>query len=363
MNTPPETTQPATPPPTVLIVDDDPSVRLGLQALLEDEGFSVMAASSGAEGLSIFASSPPDLVLVDLTMPDMHGRDVVRHMHGAAPLVPVIVVSGTGLLEDAVGTLRDGAWDYVAKPIANTPGFVRLIRRALERARLLAENTAYSTGLEQMVRQRTAELEAASSRLHTTLFATVGSLSKLTNLKDAYTEAHQRRVAIIATTIGEVLGFEGERLDGLRVAATLHDIGKLCIPSEFLTKPSSLDSHEMAFLRQHPQFGHEILADIPFFSPVADIVLQHHERLDGSGYPARLQGDAILPEARIIAVADVLEAICSHRPYRPALPLSYAMSEIESGMGTLFCPQAAGVCLDLVRSDDPRLHAFLSTIA
>lgn len=358
---PPATMQSASAPATILIIDDDASVRMGLKALLEDEGFYVMDASSGPEGLSMFATSPPDLVLVDLAMPDMNGRDVVRHLHSADPLVPVIVVSGTGVLEDAVGTLRDGAWDYVAKPIADTAGFVRLIRRALERAALIAENTAYSNGLEQMVRQRTAELEAASSRLHTTLFATVESLSKLTNLKDAYTEAHQCRVAIIATTIGEVLGYEGDRLDGLRVAATLHDIGKLCIPSEFLTKPRGLDHHEMAFLRQHPQFGYEILADIPFPSPVADIVLQHHERLDGSGYPAGLRGDAILAEARIIAVADVLEAICSHRPYRPALPLSYAMSEIESGMGTLFCPQAAGVCLDLVRSDDPRLHAFLST--
>lgn len=346
----------------ILVIDDDASVRQSLQTFLQDEGFCVKAAESGTQGLSMFAEDQPVLALVDLMLPDMHGREVVRRLHQRAPDVPLIVVSGTGLLEDAVGTLRDGAWDYVAKPILDTAGFLRLIRRAMERARLLSENRAYSTGLEQMVRQRTAELEATSLRLRETLFATVQSLSKLTSLKDAYTEAHQRRVTCIATAVAEELGFTGERLDGVRVAATLHDVGKLCIPSEFLTKPSHLDNHEMAFLRLHPKFGHEILADIPFPSPVADIVLQHHERLDGSGYPSGLSGDGILREARIIAVADVIEAICSHRPYRPALPLAYALAEIEKGKKRLFCPDAVDACLWLVRRGDPRIATFLDDV-
>jgi len=156
-------------------------------------------------------------------------------------------------------------------------------------------------------------------------------------------------VTELAVAIGAELGFDQDRLESLQIAGLMHDIGKIGVPSEILSKPSRLTDAEMALIQNHPQMAYDILRNIDFPWPIAEFVLQHHERLDGSGYPNGLSGDQIRLEARIIAVADVVEAVSSHRPYRAALGLDAALDEITEGSGTAYDPAVVGVCVRLFR--------------
>lgn len=172
--------------------------------------------------------------------------------------------------------------------------------------------------------------------LQATLSKTVEALGRVTEIRDPYTAGHQARVARLAKEMGKRLGLDPGRLEGLETAAKLHDIGKIYVPAEFLAKPGTLRDAEMNLMKYHPEIGRQIIQDIPFSMPVADIVMQHHERLDGSGYPAGLKGDEITHEARILAVADVFEAMSSYRPYRPGLGAEAAMEALRAGKGIAF---------------------------
>lgn len=186
-------------------------------------------------------------------------------------------------------------------------------------------------------------------RLRRALDGTIEAIGRATETRDPYTAGHQRRVTELAVPIAQLLELDATRVAATRAAGLLHDIGKLSIPAEILTKPSALSTMEMALMRVHPQSAFEILKTVDFPWPLADIVLQHHERLDGSGYPLALRGDDILLEARILAVADVVEAMASHRPYRPALGVAVALAEIERGRGTLYDAAVVDACLRLFR--------------
>jgi putative nucleotidyltransferase with HDIG domain len=195
---------------------------------------------------------------------------------------------------------------------------------------------------EDQIRQYVAKLEAAFMR-------TVEVTMTLSDLRDPYTAGHERRVAEIAVAIGAELGFDSHRQEGLRVAGYLHDVGKMAIPAEILAKPGKLSRVEFALVKGHAQASYDILKNVEFPWPVAQVALQHHERLDGSGYPQGLKGDEILFEARILAVADVVEAMATHRPYRPGLGIEKALAEIERCRGSGFDPVVVDACLGLFR--------------
>ncbi|MGC8511271.1 MAG: HD domain-containing phosphohydrolase [Acidimicrobiales bacterium] len=186
--------------------------------------------------------------------------------------------------------------------------------------------------------------------IETVLTSTVQMATSISELRDPYTAGHQGRVAAIAVAIGEEMGLDAARIEGLRMAGQLHDIGKIAIPAEILTRPGRLSDMERRLIEQHPRAGFEILQNVPFTTPVALVALQHHERLDGSGYPDGLRGDDISLEARIVAVADVLEAMSSHRPYRPSLGVAAAVDEIERGAGSSYDPVVADAALRLAQS-------------
>jgi HD-GYP domain-containing protein (c-di-GMP phosphodiesterase class II) len=177
--------------------------------------------------------------------------------------------------------------------------------------------------------------------------STVQAISHMVDLRDPYTSGHERRVGELAAAIGTELGLTEHQVTGLRVAGGVHDVGKIAVPAEILSKPTRLSSAEFAIVKTHAQQGYEILKDIDFPWPVAETVWQHHERLDGSGYPRGLRGDEISLEARIMAVADVVESMSTHRPYRPALGVKAAVAELESKAGSLYDPVVVAACVRL----------------
>jgi putative nucleotidyltransferase with HDIG domain len=177
----------------------------------------------------------------------------------------------------------------------------------------------------------------------------IAAISALEEMRDPYTAGHQRHVSQLAFAIAQELGLPAEQSKGIRFAGLLHDIGKLYVPTEILARPGKLSQIEFEVIKMHPQSGYEILRRIEFPWPVAEVAYQHQERLDGSGYPRNLRGDQILPETRIVSVADTIEAMTFHRPYRPELGLEKALHEIEQSKGRLYDEAAANACLRLFR--------------
>ena len=192
------------------------------------------------------------------------------------------------------------------------------------------------------------ELRLHAERLRRTLEGTVLAVSHIVETRDPYTAGHQRRVAELAVAIATCMGFSADDLDALRLASLVHDLGKISVPAEILSKPGRLTEAEFSLIRGHSEAGHAILVEIEFQQPLAEIVLQHHERLDGSGYPQGLRGDDILPAALVLAVADVYEAMVSHRPYRPGLTSEEAAAELRAGAGERYDSAAVDACLALM---------------
>jgi len=196
-------------------------------------------------------------------------------------------------------------------------------------------------------RQAEQELLESWAKLQRALKGTIEAISIMIEMRDPYTAGHQRRVAQLAEAMATRLNLPVIKIEGIKFAAQIHDIGKLYVPAEILSKPTKLSELEYAIIKTHPQAGYEILKNIEFPWPIADIVLQHHERLDGSGYPAGLKDGEILPEARILSVADVVEAMSSHRPYRPSFGIDKALEEVSLNSGILYDSQAVFACQQL----------------
>lgn len=193
------------------------------------------------------------------------------------------------------------------------------------------------------------DLEASMGRLREALGGTIEAIARIMETRDPYTAGHEQRVAKLAVAIATEMGLASDRIEGLKMASMIHDLGKVSIPVAILSKPGRISPIEFELIKTHAAAGYEILKDIKFPWPIATMVLQHHERLDGSGYPHGIRGDCILLEARILGVADVVEAMSSHRPYRPALGTEAALSEVESKKGTIYDKEVVEACLRLFR--------------
>jgi putative nucleotidyltransferase with HDIG domain len=185
---------------------------------------------------------------------------------------------------------------------------------------------------------------------------TIQVLVMAVEVKDPYTAGHQRRVTNLARTMATEMGLPPEKIEGLRMAGVIHDIGKITLPTEILSKPTKMSAIEISLISEHVRLGYDILKNVESSWPIAEIVYQHHERMNGSGYPRNLKGEEILIEARILAVADVVEAMASHRPYRPALGLDAALEEIEKNRGVFYDNAAADACLRLFREKGFKLE-------
>jgi putative two-component system response regulator len=347
---------------TILVVDDEAPIRQTVGFYLEDNDYNVLAAENGRVALEIFQQKKPDLVLVDLRMPEMDGLDVLSQITKQSPDTPVIVISGTGIIADVVEALHLGAWDYLVKPIEDMSVLLHAVHKALERTRLIRENREYSQQLEEKVRIRTAQLEAANRELQETQLQIIRKLGKAAEYKDNETGRHVIRVSLYSDILAQALGLPPETVDLLRMCSPMHDLGKIGVPDHILQKPEPLDPSEwvmmkehtvigknilqtltaedIALYRKHTHIGEDILAgtDSPVLVMARKIAAYHHEHWDGSGYPYGLKGEEIPIEARIVTVADIYDAISSRRTYKEPFPEEKCQQVIRSFSGTLLDP-------------------------
>ncbi len=365
----------------LLLVDDVPNNIMVAGNILRKMDYSIVFATNGKEALDRVKKNDFDLILLDIMMPDMDGFEVCRKLKSDPSTrdIPIIFLTAKMDTESIVEAYDAGGQDFVTKPFNETELQARikvhlelsksheklknmndkLQHEINERMQLEEKIRKTNEELEKRVKERTAELqkeveqrkitgaalEKTNNRLNDLMFEIILTMARLVEVRDPYTAGHQQRVWQLAHAIAEEMKLEQNSLDALRAAAIVHDLGKMYIPSEILSKPGKLEPVEFEFLKLHPRKGYEILKSIDFPWPVAEIVYQHHERIDGTGYPNGLKGDKILPEAKIIAVADVVEAISSHRPYRPSLGTDFALEQIQKERGVSFEADVVDACL------------------
>ncbi len=402
----------------ILIVEDSKTQAEMLRRVLAEEGYRVSVGHDGAEGLQLTQSLRPDLVISDITMPEMDGFEICRRIRSDPSIrnMPVILLTAMCDVQDVIRGLNVGADNYVTKPY-DPSLLLERIRETLGHPSQVAEETkiplhaeinglsqpvwtgpqqmlnlllnTYSNALQQnkllesikdqltslnsqlqaeverksvilfenerklaAARENVLKNESAHLRiLHDTLIESVTAIAATVEMRDPYTSGHQRRVARLAFMIGKELALSEDALEGLHIASVVHDVGKIRIPAEILTKPGRLDEAEYNLVKTHSQAGHDILENIRFPWPIADIVVQHHERLDGSGYPRCLRGDQILLEAKILALADVVESMSTSRPYRGALGIDAAIGEIQQGRGIKYEPAVVDAFLSIHSQD------------
>jgi putative two-component system response regulator len=322
---------------TLLIVDDQPRGRDALASVLESEGYTLIFACSGPEAISMARQTTPDLVLLDVMMPEMDGFEVCRRLRADPDLalVPIFLVTALDDQASLLQGIQSGADDFVSKP------FKRAELRA--RVRTITRLNRFRTLLDE--RQQAAE------ELTRAYDATLEGWSRALDLRDHETEGHSRRVTEMTVRLARALGIDGADIEHIRRGALLHDIGKMGVPDAILLKPGPLNDEEWAVMRRHPTMAYELLAPIPYLRQSLDIPRCHHEKWDGSGYPRGLSGTAIPVAARIFAVVDVWDALSNDRPYRKAWPPEMVYQHLASLAGSHFDPIVVMTFLHLLDAD------------
>jgi putative two-component system response regulator len=296
--------------PLLLIVDDDATVRGALQALLVDQGYKVVTAKDGQEGLERLQETPPDLCLLDFDMPRMNGLELCRRIKGDpdTKLLPVIMLTGLSPEQEKLNAMDAGVDEFLSKPLQPTELLAKI--KSLLRVKSLID-----------------ELEDAEVVLFT--------LARTIEAKDKYTLGHADRVGRYAVVLGRALGFPPEKVELLRKGGILHDIGKIGVPDAILQKEGPLDTAEWQVMRQHPTIGCEICARLKGMKEILPMIRHHHERLDGTGYPDGLKGAKIPDIVRVINVVDIYDALTTRRSYKEAFPAAKALrimrEEVERG--------------------------------
>ncbi len=301
---------------TILIVEDNDILRQGLEALLQAEGYMVLTAAHGYEALQQMQSVAPDLILSDISMPEMDGYTFFEQVRGHPGWVsiPFIFLTARRGREDIFAGKKLGAEDYLVKPVTRLE-LTTTIRSRLERSHQLL----------------LAQLQQAYS-------STLIMLANAIELRDQYTRGHVERVRDHALILGRQVGLTSSQMDQVFYGSLLHDIGKIHIPESVLKKPGPLSDNEWIEMKKHPVIGVEMVKDIAYLAPSIPVIRSHHERWDGSGYPDGLVGEAIPLVARVVTVADSLDAMSTSRPYQKALSPDQAYEEILRGSGSRYDP-------------------------
>jgi len=315
----------------VLVVEDETIIARDIQRKLKVLGYNApIIASSGEEAVAMAEELIPDLVLMDIVLKGaMDGIEAARLIRERfdIPVVYLTAYADEKTLERAKVTEPFG---YMLKPF---------------------EEGELHSNIEMALYRHSAakEYREGITKIMSSLQKTVNALASIVEIRDPFTAGHQKRVAELAVAIAGESGLSEDAIKGIELAALVHDIGKIVVPPEILNKPEKISQSEFEVVITHAEAGFKFLKDIEFPWLIADMVLQHHERLDGSGYPRGLKEDQLLLGSKIIAVADVVEAMSSDRPYRPAFPTDRILEEIIERKGVLFCPETVDTCVRLFR--------------
>ena len=330
----------------LLIVDDEAECRKLLAVMLTQAGMSCTTASNGAEALSILQQKPVDAVIADLNMPGLSGLELLAQVRRFYPQQVFLMATGVDDVRVGMQAMRQGADDYLVKPL-EADMIVASLERAFHKRRLEKEVENYRQHLEEMVSARTLQLQEALARIERGYADTLDALGSAIDLRDSQTGGHSQRVFLYSIEMLKTLNGTPKQLKSLAMGAWLHDIGKLAIPDAILFKPGPLTGEERKIMETHVQIGYDMVKRISFLADAAEIILAHHERWNGGGYPRGLKGTQIPLGARIFAVADTVDAMTSDRPYHSALPFQAARDEIERKAGILFDSKVADIFLGI----------------
>jgi putative two-component system response regulator len=330
----------------ILIVEDETIIARNIANSLLSLGYQVPVIVSSGEGAIARAGElHPHIILMDIKLKGkidgIEAADIIRTRFDI-PVIYITSYADDETLEKAKATMPFG---YIMKP-PETRTLHSIIEMALYKHSAEKELNNYRRHLEKQVEERTEELKKSTDMIRKALNETVAALATTGELLGIYPAGHPKRVACLASTIASEMGLAE---DGLHVMGLLHDIGKAIVPREILSKPVALSEIEAKLLQTHPEAGYDIVKGIEFPYPVATVILQHHEKMNGSGYPQGFAGDEIIPEARILAVAEAVESMATNQLFRPALGIDVALAKIEKNEGIFYDSGVVEVCLKLFR--------------
>ena len=319
----------------VLVCDDEPHIREPVAIFLRQNGFEVDTAVDGKDGLSKFEKKDYFLVITDINMPGMTGLELLGAVKKVRKDVDVVMITGNVDLDYAIQAIKQGAYDYFRKPF-DFEDVMLTVGRVVEK-RVLQRKAAEGERLR-------GERDASERNAIEAVMALVQAVYS----KDSYTRGHMERVGLYANCIAAKMGLEAWRQKIIERAGVLHDIGKIGTPDLILNKAGKLTQEEFLVIQLHPNVGAQIVRPITVLGEVAPLVRQHHEKWDGSGYPERLSRQQITVEARILAIADVFDALHSDRAYRPGLPIEKTVQIIRDGRGSHFDPDVVDAFLEVI---------------
>lgn len=333
-----QTTDARGPKLRVLVVDDEETIRLALSRYLRSQGYTVEVADSGTAAIGRLEHERFSVMVCDVRMPDMTGLDVVPHarrLDGDLAILMLTAVNDAGTATDA---LSHGAMDYLVKPV-ELAQLQDAVVRAAHRRQLEIERRRVEEHIREEVELRTVELEREKSALRDLTIGVAEALINAMEAKDVYLRGHSRRVADQAASIADELGLDADEVEDVRLAGRLHDVGKIGIREEILNKPGVLTMDEFEHVKQHVQFGMEILAPLKHIPVAMRYVHDHHEHFDGTGYPRGLSGDEISIGGRILAACDAFDALTSRRAFRDAMDADETIRYLGNEVGRLLDPR------------------------
>lgn len=333
----------------ILIVDDEELIRELLYSALVQEGYDCHQAANVDEAFIILEAREIALVISDIMMPGRSGVELLKDIKEINPDIAVLMITGLTDTNTAMDCIHLGADDYIAKPFSINR-VVLTVRNLIDRRSLAIEKKNYQASLEFKVMEQTEQVRCAMIELNNAYNETLTALVKALDAREKEVGSHSERVMNYSIFLAEKMGIRGNELEHLAKGSLLHDIGKIGITDNILLKPGKLDEQEWMEMRRHPQVGHDILSAINSLKGPAEIILSHHERYDGTGYPHGLKGEQIPIGARIFVLVDTLDAMTSDRPYRKALSFDAVVSEVTKFRGTQFDPAIADLFLSIPRS-------------
>lgn len=328
---------------TVLVVDDEMGPREALRMILKGR-YEIVTADSGEGAIGCMAERGVDVAIVDIKMAGMDGLQLLRRIKEVKPDIEVILMTAYASVETAKNALRYGALDYLIKPFDHKD-VTNIVEKGVAKRKEHLRTKDEIKRLHIATTELSREIEDAKKNIENHYASTVKALLAAIDAKDQYTRGHSERVSRFSAFLAERIGVQSSKILALEQAALIHDIGKIGVEGNILKKQGVLDTSEFAEIKKHPSIGARIITSVDFLREMMPVILCHHERFDGTGFPERLKGSAIPLSARVVAIADAVDAMLCDRPYRSALALDHVREEISRMSGKQFDPDIVSVVL------------------